>query len=272
MQVRHPKESTAPEAPVDFNDCLKKGEQIFDQAVKDRGGPISVDQRQGFNKEASALRWFLLPSEAKDLIRGVFSSQVEVPFKPRQYSSNLFEPNLQDYSTIYSRSNKLRPPEEKINEHENEAQSEDFKASGASNGVNLLLDSTSFPDFSGDEENQIANVERIRRINPDLRLWKSPVKSIMKPTLEALLRYKMINNGDRVLVCVSGGKDSLTLLHTLRQYQQQSKRFGLNFELGAMTVDPGSSSYDPSPLIPYMEQLEIPYYYERQCIKIPVKV
>ena len=29
----------------------------------------------------------------------------------------------------------------------------------------------------------------------------------------------MLQDGDRVLVCVSGGKDSLSLLHTLHQYQ-----------------------------------------------------
>ena len=33
----------------------------------------------------------------------------------------------------------------------------------------------------------------------------------------------MIRNGDRVLVCLSGGKDSLSLLHTLHQYQFYSK-------------------------------------------------
>lgn len=31
--------------------------------------------------------------------------------------------------------------------------------------------------------------------------------------------YSMLREGDRVLVCLSGGKDSLSLLHTIRQYQ-----------------------------------------------------
>lgn len=89
-------------------------------------------------------------------------------------------------------------------------------------------------------------------VNVSSSLWRPPIRSIMKPCLEALIRYKMISNGDKVLVCVSGGKDSLSLLHTLRQYKLQSHRFGIEFELGAMTVDPGSSSYDPSPLIPFV--------------------
>ena len=33
----------------------------------------------------------------------------------------------------------------------------------------------------------------------------------------------MIQDGDRVLVCISGGKDSLSLLHTLKQYQFAAK-------------------------------------------------
>ena len=37
--------------------------------------------------------------------------------------------------------------------------------------------------------------------------------------LQALEEYEMIRDGDRVMVCLSGGKDSLSLLHALHQYQ-----------------------------------------------------
>ena len=74
----------------------------------------------------------------------------------------------------------------------------------------------------------------------------------------------MIKNNDRVLVCLSGGKDSLSLLHTLRQYQFYARARGITFSLGAVTVDPMSASYDPRPLIPYLANLGVPYYFEQQ--------
>jgi selenocysteine lyase/cysteine desulfurase len=93
-----------------------------------------------------------------------------------------------------------------------------------------------------------------------------PPKIIMKPALEALVEYSMIQDGDRVLVCLSGGKDSLSLLHALRQYQHYIRARGVEFELGAVTIDPKSSSYNPAPLIPYLKSLGIPYFYEEQGI------
>lgn len=34
--------------------------------------------------------------------------------------------------------------------------------------------------------------------------------------------------------------------------------------MGAATVDPGSTAYDPRPLIPYLAELGVPYFYEQQ--------
>ncbi|XP_047121332.1 uncharacterized protein LOC124804985 [Schistocerca piceifrons] len=101
---------------------------------------------------------------------------------------------------------------------------------------------------------------------PPVARWHCPPKSIWKPAVEALQEFDMVRDGDRVMVCLSGGKDSLSLLHTLHQYQFYAKAKGVNFTLGAATVDPGSPAYDPRPLIPYLEALGVHYLYEEQKI------
>ncbi|GMH54135.1 hypothetical protein TrRE_jg6958, partial [Triparma retinervis] len=65
------------------------------------------------------------------------------------------------------------------------------------------------------------------------------------------------------LLGLSGGKDSLTLLHALLAVQ---KRAPVKFEIGCCTIDPGTDSFDPSPLIPYVESLGVPYFYVRDPI------
>lgn len=40
---------------------------------------------------------------------------------------------------------------------------------------------------------------------------------------------------------------------------------GIDFDLGAVTVDPQTPSYDPSPLKLYLAALGVPYFYESQC-------
>ncbi|CAL8115207.1 unnamed protein product [Orchesella dallaii] len=97
--------------------------------------------------------------------------------------------------------------------------------------------------------------------------WHCPPKNILKPTLTALKEFPMmIKDGDKILVCLSGGKDSLSLLHTMKQLQFILAKSGINFTFGAMTVDPKHSGYDPRPLIPYLESLGVPYFYEEQGI------
>ena len=102
--------------------------------------------------------------------------------------------------------------------------------------------------------------------NSAITKWKLPTKDIFKPFIEAVTEFNMIRNGDKLLVCLSGGKDSLSLLHAVRQFQFYAKNQGISFEFGAVTVDPMSSAYDPRPLIPYLEQLGVEYFYEQQDI------
>eukprot|EP01126_Amoeba_proteus_P038772 TRINITY_DN4056_c0_g5_i1.p1 TRINITY_DN4056_c0_g5~~TRINITY_DN4056_c0_g5_i1.p1 ORF type:complete len:657 (+),score=132.55 TRINITY_DN4056_c0_g5_i1:1139-3109(+) len=86
-------------------------------------------------------------------------------------------------------------------------------------------------------------------------------RELFSTMTKAIQEFSMILDGDRVLVALSGGKDSLTLLHLLKQLQQSKK---IKFSLGATTVDPQYMGYDPTPLIPYVSSLEIPYHYNSQ--------
>lgn len=90
-----------------------------------------------------------------------------------------------------------------------------------------------------------------------------PPRSLMSAAGRAIGDYTMIRDGDRVLLGLSGGKDSLALLHVLLALQ---KKAPIRFELAAATVDPQSPDFDPSPLKGYMAELGVRYFYESQPI------
>lgn len=77
------------------------------------------------------------------------------------------------------------------------------------------------------------------------------------------MQWKMVNDGDRLLLGLSGGKDSLTLLHCLLDIQ---KRAPVKFEIACCTIDPLTASFDPSSLIPYVESLGVKYHYVKEAI------
>ncbi|MDD5366698.1 MAG: ATP-binding protein [Gallionellaceae bacterium] len=90
-----------------------------------------------------------------------------------------------------------------------------------------------------------------------------PSRSLITAAGRAIGDYRMIRDGDRILLGLSGGKDSLSLLHVLLDLQQRAP---VKFELMACTVDPQSPEFDPSPLKPYLAELGVPYFYESQPI------
>lgn len=93
--------------------------------------------------------------------------------------------------------------------------------------------------------------------------YHTPPKSLLRATGRAIADYSMINDGDRILLGLSGGKDSLSLLHTLLHFQRHAP---IRFELAAATVEPGSDDFDPSPLKDYLPTLGVPYHYLEEPI------
>jgi tRNA(Ile)-lysidine synthase TilS/MesJ len=79
----------------------------------------------------------------------------------------------------------------------------------------------------------------------------------------AIADYDMIRDGDRILLGVSGGKDSLSLLQILLHLRSYAP---VRFELGVLTVDPQVEGFDPSILRPYYDRLGVPWHYAEQPI------
>ena len=82
----------------------------------------------------------------------------------------------------------------------------------------------------------------------------------MKKTLGCIRKtdtdFHLIENGDRVAIGVSGGKDSLLLLHALSLYRRFTHK---DFSLQAVTVDSGLGNSDYSEIAALCSSLEIPY-------------
>eukprot|EP00299_Pterocystis_sp_00344_P000001 c0_g1_i1.p1 GENE.c0_g1_i1~~c0_g1_i1.p1 ORF type:complete len:799 (-),score=248.57 c0_g1_i1:24-2354(-) len=77
---------------------------------------------------------------------------------------------------------------------------------------------------------------------------------------QAWRHYEMIRDGDRVMVGLSGGKDSLSMLDALVRLKQKSP---VKFEIGVCTVDPMTPAFNPHPLKQYVREVyKLPYYFE----------
>lgn len=73
-------------------------------------------------------------------------------------------------------------------------------------------------------------------VNIERSIIKEYRKTIWRPFVKGLQEYEMIQNGDRVAVCISGGKDSMLLAKCLQQLKRQSDT---KFELEFIVMDPG---------------------------------
>ncbi len=83
-------------------------------------------------------------------------------------------------------------------------------------------------------------------------------KTLLRKTGEAIHRFKMIREGDRIAVAVSGGKDSVTLLEALLLLQ---KRAPIQFSICAFTVEQGKFLAPVQAVGEYIQSLGVAWTY-----------
>jgi len=81
-------------------------------------------------------------------------------------------------------------------------------------------------------------------------------KRLRRKTGQAIQDFQMIGEGERVMVCISGGKDSFTLLDILKRLRQRAP---ISFTLRAVHLDQNQPGFPVETLREYLETTGVPF-------------
>lgn len=98
-------------------------------------------------------------------------------------------------------------------------------------------------------------MERYREIEKSIT--EEYKETIWEPFLEGVKRYELINDGDRVCVCISGGKDSML---TAKLTEELKRRNIIDFEAEYLVMDPGYNAINRQTIENNAKLLNIPIH------------
>lgn len=81
-------------------------------------------------------------------------------------------------------------------------------------------------------------------------------KKLLRAAGDAIADFALVEEGDRILVAVSGGKDSYTLLHLLMRLRERAP---IRFDLVAVNLDQGQPGYPAHVVKAHLEAAGVPY-------------
>ena len=81
-------------------------------------------------------------------------------------------------------------------------------------------------------------------------------KRILRAAAQAIQDFRLIEDGDRIMVAVSGGKDSYTLLHVLMRLRERAP---IDFDLVAVNLDQGQPGYPAHVVEGHFKAVGVPY-------------
>ena len=85
------------------------------------------------------------------------------------------------------------------------------------------------------------------------------MQRILSYMRKAIEDYNMIEENDKIAICLSGGKDSITMLHAFKALQ---RFYPKKFDIIAISINPGFEFFDTKLLQDICDKLEIPLFIE----------
>ena len=87
-------------------------------------------------------------------------------------------------------------------------------------------------------------MERYKEI--EQTITKTYRKEIWKKFIKGITEYEMISEGDKIAVCISGGKDSMLLAKCFQELKKHKK---MNFDLEFIVMNPGYNELNKQKII-----------------------